>query len=115
MNWNGNETYKYEVIGKWNSGVLTMDDHIIYWPQYYQGHVPKSICSEECPKGHIKVNLSRFVEMCGNFLALLPFFRISLFYVHFMGNTFDLNRFLFSSFVHFTIVPAGERSGGKCC
>ncbi|XP_045197998.1 metabotropic glutamate receptor 1-like [Mercenaria mercenaria] len=54
MTWNVNESYKYEMIGSWNSGVLTMDDNRVYWPQHNHGHATKSICSDECPKGHIK-------------------------------------------------------------
>lgn len=65
MNWGGNETYKYEVIGKWNSGVLDLDDHMIYWPQHYKGRVPKSVCSEECPKGHVKVHINMYIVRSG--------------------------------------------------
>lgn len=49
--------YKYETIGTWNSGVLTMDDNRIYWPQHNNGFITRSICSEECPRGFVKVNL----------------------------------------------------------
>ncbi|WAR06850.1 GRM5-like protein [Mya arenaria] len=54
LNWSGNVTYKYEVIGKWNSGKLDMDDRMIYWPQHYHGNVPRSTCADECAKGHVK-------------------------------------------------------------
>ena len=55
MGWTVNESYKYETIGSWNSGVLTMDDNRVYWPKHNNGHATKSICSDECPKGHVKV------------------------------------------------------------
>ncbi|KAL4233562.1 Metabotropic glutamate receptor 1 [Mactra antiquata] len=52
--WKGNKTYKYEMIGSWNSGDLNMDDGNVYWPPHNKGHATKSICSEECERGYIK-------------------------------------------------------------
>ena len=48
-----NTTYKYNKIGEWKSGELFMNDSDIFWRT---GQVLKSICSEECGLGYVKVN-----------------------------------------------------------
>ena len=61
---NGTINYVYERVGKWESGDLTMNDDRIYWPLHNQGHVPTSTCSDECAKGHVKVNYLHFIIYC---------------------------------------------------
>ena len=46
-------SYQYIKIGEWKSGELLMNDSEIYWRA---GEVAKSICSEECERGSVKVS-----------------------------------------------------------
>ena len=59
---NGSKVYGYRRIGGWDRGQLTMDDDI-FWPGNQRGYVYssgaiKSVCSEPCPHGEIKVSPS---------------------------------------------------------
>ena len=48
-----NTTYTYTKIGEWKSGELFMNDSDIFWRT---GKVLKSVCSEECGLGYVKVS-----------------------------------------------------------
>lgn len=52
----GNVTYKYVSVGRWETGLLSMNDSIIYWPSSGFGSTVESVCSDPCAKGSIKVS-----------------------------------------------------------
>ena len=55
VNWQKRENssgYEYKTIGEWKSGTLSMNDSDIFWRK---GQMPKSVCSEECDIGYVKV------------------------------------------------------------
>jgi len=54
----GNVSYKYVVVGSWETGHLTIDDDNIYWPRTGKGKPMSSVCSEPCKKGFVKVGIS---------------------------------------------------------
>ncbi|XP_061169188.1 metabotropic glutamate receptor 5-like [Saccostrea echinata] len=50
----GNVTYKYLRVGRWETGQLSMNESIIYWPSSGFGNPEASVCSDPCAKGSIK-------------------------------------------------------------
>lgn len=49
-----NGTYDYVQVGDWNNGTLKWDKELQFGPRTEV----KSVCAEECPKGHYKVPLT---------------------------------------------------------
>ena len=57
---NGSVHYDYVRVGSWDSGNLTMEDNRIFWPNRrgaVGANAVESVCSKQCPKGQVKVNL----------------------------------------------------------
>lgn len=57
----GKDYYDYINVGSWDNGGLKMDDDEI-WPN--SDSVMKSVCSEPCDKGQIKVRGHRATLSC---------------------------------------------------
>lgn len=58
--------YDYINIGSWHEGVLSLDEDMI---QMNRSDMVRSVCSEPCSKGEIKVRgPSGFLQPCVNFL-----------------------------------------------
>ena len=51
----GNSTYEYARVGTWDTGELSMNDVDVYWPTSGRSRLIRSVCSEPCDKGQIKV------------------------------------------------------------
>lgn len=51
--------YDYVLIGTWHEGVLNIDDYRI---QMNKSGMVRSVCSEPCLKGQIKVCLRHFLS-----------------------------------------------------
>lgn len=51
----GNVTYKYVRVGSWETGQLSINESIIYWPSSGFGSEVESVCSDPCTKGSVKV------------------------------------------------------------
>lgn len=49
--------YDYINIGSWHEGILSLDDDMM---QMNRSDMVRSVCSEPCSKGEIKVKDSRF-------------------------------------------------------
>lgn len=54
----GNVTYKYVRVGSWETGQLSMNESLIYWPSSGFGSEVESVCSDPCTKGSVKVRMS---------------------------------------------------------
>lgn len=54
----GNVTYKYVRVGSWETGQLSMNESLIYWPSSGFGSEVESVCSDPCTKGSVKVRKS---------------------------------------------------------
>lgn len=50
----GNVTYKYVRVGSWETGQLSINESIIYWPSSGFGSEVESVCSDPCTKGSVK-------------------------------------------------------------
>lgn len=60
-NANGSTVYGYQRIGGWDSGELSLGDDV-FWPGNDRGYTYKSgsiksVCSDPCPPGEIKVGV----------------------------------------------------------
>lgn len=53
----GKDYYDYINVGSWDNGELKMDDDEI-WSE--KSNIIRSVCSEPCEKGQIKVNIFLF-------------------------------------------------------
>ncbi len=57
---NGSIYYDYVRVGGWDTGNLTIDTKIVFWPNprvEMRAPVVESVCSKPCPKGQVKVCL----------------------------------------------------------
>lgn len=61
----GKDYFDYINVGSWDNGELKMDDDEV-WTK--KNNIIRSVCSEPCEKGQIKVNQrSCFVHFCCKF------------------------------------------------
>lgn len=56
--------YDYINVGSWHEGILSIDDYMI---QMNRSEMVRSVCSEPCSKGEIKVSLE-FIVMSSKVL-----------------------------------------------
>ncbi|XP_071135606.1 metabotropic glutamate receptor 1-like [Mytilus edulis] len=59
----GNVSYKYIMVGSWETGHLIIDENNIYWPRTGKVKPMTSVCSEPCKKGFVK-NIETNIKCC---------------------------------------------------
>lgn len=56
--------YDYINVGSWHEGILSIDDYMI---QMNRSEMVRSVCSEPCSKGEIKVSLAFIIRSTKSF------------------------------------------------
>lgn len=67
----GKDYFDYINVGSWDNGELKMDDDEI-WSD--KNIIIRSVCSEPCEKGQIKVNIFSIYFSCVEYIAFLASF-----------------------------------------
>lgn len=66
----GEDRYDYLNVGSWHEGILNMDDNKLWMNS---SDMVRSVCSDPCSKGQIKVGIIPFYK---NSLLLIDLFKI---------------------------------------